>query len=182
MQFSRMPVLACSFGVHLTLFQIYWSFQCFFICNNQIYRYVVKKREQSIRDIVEKKFRISFLKDTNIIPSRTVTTKTAVTVSFPPNLQCITFVFILYVYTSLDRFIHSSIYLLCVSVSAGGFFSLPKKQDNMLLVGGLAEPCCSFSIFMTERCARNCFHTPSHLISSSPYSNYLSFIHLSILP
>lgn len=63
-----------------------------------------------------------------------------------------------------------------------GFFILPKKQDNILLVGGLAEPRCSFSIFMTERCARNCFHTPSHFICSSLYAVIFLSIHLSVLP
>lgn len=52
------------------------------------------------------------------------------------------------------------------------FFILPEKKDNILIVGGLAEPRCSFSIFMTERCARNCFHTPSYFISSSSSLKY----------
>lgn len=91
----------------------------------------------------------------------------------------------LFSYTSLCQQIHSSVYLCSVSLLARGLFTLPRKQDNILLVGGLAEPCCSLSIFMTERCGRNCFHTPSHFMSSSSSSNYLSIhpsVHLSIVP
>lgn len=60
----------------------------------------------------------------------------------------------------------------CFSLSLKLFFILPEKKDNILIVGGLAEPRCSFSIFMTERCARNCFHTPSYFISSSSSLKY----------
>lgn len=51
---------------------------------------------------------------------------------------------------------------------------MPRKQDNILFVGGLAEPCCSFSIFMTERCGRNFFCNPSHFIFPSICASFHS--------
>lgn len=104
--------------------------------------------------------------------------------SSPSNCLCVSLsISIIYTFISLYIVpsVNSSVYLCSVSLLARGFFCLPRRQDNILLVGGLAEPRCSFSIFMTERCGRNCIHTPSHFMYSCSSFSYLS-IHPSVQP